>query len=385
MSHSTDASHSKEGKERIAVVIPAYRVTRHILPLIEKIDTQIDGIIVVDDCCPDQSGAFVSEHCRDPRVQVVRCECNQGVGGAVLTGYKRAHELGYTIGVKLDGDGQMDPALISHFTNPIVAGQADYTKGNRFYAPQTLAGMPLLRLFGNAALSFVSKASSGYWDCMDPTNGFTAIHLSLLPLLPLEQIEKRYFFESDMLFRLNTIRAVVKDIPMRALYADEESNLRIARVLIDFPGKYSSRFLKRICYNYFVRDFSAASLELIAGLCLVGFGVGYGLLRWQQWSGLNIPAPTGTVMLAALPIILGFQLLLAALNSDIQNTPNKVVWPGLKGLSTPRERQLFPSSHALTVAVTEKKTAKDSGTTKSATSLDGVAHGFQANTAPHRE
>jgi dolichol-phosphate mannosyltransferase len=335
---------TSESSEHIAVVIPAYKVKKHILPLIAAIGSEVHGIIVVDDCCPDESGSFVLEHCQDERVTVIRCLQNQGVGGAVLTGYKKAWELGYTIAVKLDGDGQMDPALLPSFIKPIALGLADYTKGNRFFAPQTLASMPRVRLFGNAALSFVSKVTSGYWDSMDPTNGYTAIHLSLLPLLPLDSIEKRYFFESDMLFRLNTIRAVVQDIPMRALYADEESHLRIGKVLLDFPQKYLARCLKRICYNYFVRDFTAASLELVVGLLLVGFGTIFGLVSWLQWASAHLPAPTGTIMLAVLPIILGFQLLLAALNFDIQNTPSMVIWPGLKGLVTPDAGHLYTTS-----------------------------------------
>jgi len=218
----------------IAVVIPAYRVTRHILAVIEAMPTVVDHVFVIDDACPDRSGELVKKDCHDPRVEVLTHAHNQGVGGAVMTGYAAAIERGAHIIVKVDGDGQMDPALIPAFVLPILAGQADYTKGNRFFNLEEVRAMPAIRLFGNAVLSFVSKLSSGYWNVFDPTNGYTAIHADVAALLPLNKISRRYFFESDMLFRLNTIRAVVVDVPMAAKYADEVSHLSIPNILGDF-------------------------------------------------------------------------------------------------------------------------------------------------------
>src|SRR5690606_32001950 len=150
----------------------------------------------------------------DPRVRVIRHASNLGVGGAVITGYQAAIADGMDILVKLDGDGQMDASLIPDFIEPIINGEADYTKGNRFFDLEELRSMPRIRLIGNAVLSFMTKFSSGYWNLFDPTNGFTALHADVARYLPLSKISKRYFFESDMLFRLNTLRAVVHDIPM---------------------------------------------------------------------------------------------------------------------------------------------------------------------------
>lgn len=305
----------------IAVVIPSYKVKKHILHVISRIGQEVSAIYVVDDQCPEQTGTFVLEKCHDPRVKVLFHEVNQGVGGAMITGYKQALKDGHEVIVKIDGDGQMDPALLPMFVQPILDGKADYTKGNRFFHLSGVKNMPAMRLFGNALLSFVNKVVNGYWDIVDPNNGYTAIHTNVLKFLPLDKIETRYFFESDMLFRLNTVRAVVWDIPMDAMYGDEESNLRITRVLLEFPPKYFSRFIKRIFYNYFLRDFNVGSLELVCGTCLTLFGGLFGMKNALKYASLGIEAPSGTVMAAALPVILGFQLLLSALSYDISNIP----------------------------------------------------------------
>lgn len=306
---------------KVAVAIPCYKVKAHILDVINKIGSEVDVIYVVDDCCPEGSGDYVLESNVDNRVRVLRNEINMGVGGAVCTAYKQAIIDHIDIVVKIDGDGQMDPSLIKKFINPILKGKADYTKGTRFFTLDSLVSMPPIRKFGNAVLSFVNKASSGYWNIMDPTNGYTAIHRKVLNILPLDKISKRYFFESDMLFRLGTIRAVVNDIPMDARYDDEESNLSIKQVIVEFPPLYIKSFIKRIFYNYFLRDFNGASMEFIVGLILFVFGLLFGGFHWLESVTEQQVASTGTVMLAVLPMIMGFQLLLSAINFDMHNVP----------------------------------------------------------------
>ncbi|HTR17770.1 MAG TPA: glycosyltransferase family 2 protein [Acetobacteraceae bacterium] len=323
----TSASPSPPPSPRIAVVIPCYRVKAHILDVIAAIGPEVANIYVVDDCCPDNSGTFVETHTRDPRVRVVRRECNGGVGAATITGYLAALADHCDVIVKIDGDGQMDPRLLPRFVRPILAGQADYTKGNRFFNPEDVRAMPPIRLAGNAVLSFMTKLSSGYWPLFDPTNGYTAIHAKLLAHLPLERVSTRYFFESDMLFRLGTIRAMVLDIPMTAIYADETSHLRIGSVVPRFLKGHARNFGKRLIYNYFLRDFSIASAELIAGLALLGFGATFGLWHWLINAAHGVVTTSGTVMLAALPVILGLQLLLSFLGYDIAAVPQRPIHP----------------------------------------------------------
>jgi glycosyltransferase involved in cell wall biosynthesis len=287
------------------------------------IGPEVCKIYVVDDCCPDGSGDFVIQHCTDERVIVLRNPVNLGVGGAVMTGYRTAIADGIDIIVKIDGDGQMDPSLISDFVSPIIAGNADYTKGNRFFNLEKISEMPKIRLFGNAVLSFMTKLSSGYWELFDPTNGYTAIHSEVAKHLPLDKISQRYFFETDMLFRLNTLGAVVIDIPMDAKYEDEVSNLKVSKVIGEFLIKHIRNFGKRIFYNYYLRGMSLASIELPFGLILLTAGSTFGISHWIESLQQNVPTPAGTVMLSALPVIIGFQLLLAFIGHDISSSPRR--------------------------------------------------------------
>ena len=310
---------------KIAVIIPCFKVSKFILNVIKNIDKKIDKIYIIDDLCPENSGNLVLKKCKDKRVKVIFNKKNLGVGGAMITGYRQAIIDKMNIAVKIDGDGQMDPRLIDNFINPILEGKADYTKGNRFFNLAFLKKMPKVRLIGNALLSFITKISSGYWDIMDPTNGYTAIHVNLLKILPLEKIDNRYFFESDMLFRLNTIKACVLDIPMIAKYEDEKSNLKISKIILEFPFKHLNRFFKRLFYNYLLRDFNIGSLNLISGICLLLFGVSFGLYHWYKNYPLAKFTPTGTIMFSALSIILGFQMILFFINYDIMSTPKTVL------------------------------------------------------------
>ena len=310
---------------RTIAVIPCYKVRDQILDTVSGLLSYVDYVIVVDDCCPDGSGSYLAQNCNSEKLEVIFHEQNGGVGAAVKSGYLRALELKYDIVVKVDGDGQMDPTFIDRLTQPIINSHADYTKGNRFYDPHTLQRMPGIRLFGNSILSLWNKMVNGYWNIVDPTNGFTAISAITIERLDLDRVNDRYFFESDMLFRLGLIRAVVKDIPIPARYEDEVSNLSISKVIFEFPPKYMIRFFKRIFYQYFLRDFNIATVEMIFGTILLFFGVAVGAWAWIKSIQTGVYTSTGTVMLSVLPIILGFQLLLSAVNFDIQNVPKEPI------------------------------------------------------------
>jgi glycosyltransferase involved in cell wall biosynthesis len=310
---------------KVAVIIPCYKVRTHILSVIKSIGPEVERIFVVDDCCPEQSGRYVEEHCQEERVSVIRNPQNLGVGGAVMRGYEAAIAEGWDILVKIDGDGQMDAELISYFIAPIASGEADYTKGNRFFYLDSIKNMPKIRVFGNAVLSLITKLSSGYWDLFDPTNGYTAIHRDVARHLLPKKISNRYFFETDMLFRLNIMRAVVVDVPMDARYGDEISNLKIRKIVHEFLFKHMVNLGKRIFYNYYLRDMSIASIELPLGIFLFAFGVAYGSIHWLSSMHAGKPTPAGTVMLAALPILLGFQFILGFIGHDIASVPRRPI------------------------------------------------------------
>jgi len=242
-----------------------------------------------------------------------------------MTGYRTAMDAGAEIMVKIDGDGQMDPSLIEAFVMPITGGYADYTKGNRFYSLENIHRMPAVRIFGNAVLSFMTKLSTGYWDLFDPTNGYTAIHRDAALVLSMDKISKRYFFETDMLFRLGLVRAKVVDVPMDAFYGDEVSNLKISKILGEFLGKHTKNFFKRIFYNYFLRGMSIASLELVVGLLIFVFGIAFGTYHWIESAARQVATPVGTVMISALSVLCGLQLLLAFLSFDFASVPRSAL------------------------------------------------------------
>jgi len=324
---------------RIAVVIPAYKCKEYIVDVVSEIPEMVWRIYVVDDACPEKSGDTVNMHVNDPRLCLIYNDTNQGVGGAVMTGYRAAIDEGADIIVKIDGDGQMDPSLILQFVLPILHGEADYTKGNRFYNLEEVSSMPTVRLFGNAVLSLMTKISSGYWNIFDSTNGYTAIHTDVAKHLPFKKISQRYFFEIDMLFRLNIHRAVVVDIPMSAKYGEEVSNLNISKIIGEFLFKNMRNFLKRIFYNYYLRDMSLASIELPVGLSMLFFGVGFGSYHWYLSSQLGSLTAPGTVMLAAMPVLLGLQLILAFIGSDIASVPKRVLHQKYFNLQKKSEHQ----------------------------------------------
>ena len=313
----------------VAVVIPCYRVGARVLSLIPRIGPEVGWIFVVDDACPEHTGDLVEAQCRDPRVQVIRRAANGGVGAAVVDGWRAALASPARIVVKLDGDGQMDPALVPRLVAPIRGGRADYAKGNRFHSLRDTAGMPAARLLGNAALGFMARLATGYWQLFDSTNGFVAIHREVLRQLPLARLAPRYFFESDVLYELGQLRAVVCEMPMQAVYDGEPSSLRPLRMVGPFTRGHLRNFGRRLLYGYFIRGFSLASVELLLGTLLLSFGVAFGGWRWWISAASGEVASAGTVMLAGLPVIIGMQLLLSWLNFDVAAEPRVPVAPML--------------------------------------------------------
>jgi glycosyltransferase involved in cell wall biosynthesis len=323
---------------RLAVVIPCYKSADKVLGVIAKIGPEVAHIVCVDDSCPEGTGRIIERQATDSRLHVVFHETNQGVGGAVCTGYAAALALGADIIIKVDSDGQMDPVEIPTLIHAIVEGYADYTKGNRFFNIEDVAGMPTVRLIGNAGLSFLTKLSSGYWTIFDPTNGYTAIHARVLERIPLERLARRYFFESDLLFRLGTLRACVVDVPIPAIYADERSNMRVQKMILYFFRRNIVNLGKRLFYNYFLRNFSVASVLLVLGTILTVWGVASGIDTWISDLVAGRAASSGQVMLAALPIIVGVQMMLAFLAYDVESEPRIAIHRLLLPKKTPPAR-----------------------------------------------
>lgn len=318
-------------KYEIAVLIPCYLVENTIGAVLARLPRFVKHIIAVDDASPDGTSAVVKKFAaKDRRVLLLRHERNQGVGGAMRTGFLKALELGAQIVVKVDGDDQMDLTYLPDMLVPLIEGRADYTKGNRFRDFQALQQMPFIRRVGNMGLGFLTKAATGYWNLFDPTNGFVAIRADVLAQLPMQRIDRTFFFETSMLANLYMIGAVVRDVPMPARYRGESSNLSVRRTLFEFPFKLILTFLRRLAVKYMIYDFSMASVYILAGLPLLLFGLIFGSIKWVDYAMRDVPAPTGTVMLPTLSVLLGIQFLIAGIEIDLRSTPKTPLSPPLR-------------------------------------------------------
>lgn len=304
----------------IHVVVPAYNEGRFLGQVLSSLPGYVDKIIVVDDCSTDDTFRVASASV-DPRVVVMRTAHNGGIGEAMCLGYQKALELGGEVLVKMDGDGQMAPEHLTLLLDGLIEKGYDYAKGNRFLHNEAINQMPAARIIGNIVLTFLTKAASGYWHIFDPQNGYTAIRAGALRSIALEKLDRRFFFENDVLVHLNIQNFRVIDIPMPARYGDEVSHVSISKVLLTFPPLLIRRFIRRVFQKYILRNFSPVALFLLLGLPIFTWGVLFGAYLWTHSMVTGAPTPTGSIMLSLVPIVLGFQLILQAIVLDIQDTP----------------------------------------------------------------
>lgn len=302
----------------VAIVIPCYKVEKEIDGVLTSLPPFIDYIITVDDCSPDKTGQLLDKAAlSDSRIQVIHHRKNQGVGGAVCSGFRMAMELSTDIVIKLDGDGQMDVSYIEKMVKWLSAPNCDFVKGNRFHNRIHIKNMPAIRRIGNMGMGFLIKMASGYWNISDPTNGYFGIRTETLQQLQFKRLSPRFFFESSLIIELYYTGAKIKDMAMPAIYGNEKSNLSVYKTLFSFPGKIAKALLRRIYLRYFVCDFNINSLYILFGSPIFLFGIVFGLIKWIHYASLNTPAPTGSIMISVLSIILGFQMILASIQYDI--------------------------------------------------------------------
>jgi len=306
-------------QNKIAVVIPYYNASQHIVSVLVKLPKIIDTIYIIDDCGNQTLPQQVLETFQN--VVYIKNDNNLGVGGATKTGFKAAIADKIDIVVKVDADDQMDTSYIEDLIKPLINNQADYSKGNRFRDFKALKAMPLTRKVGNLGLSFLTKAATGYWNNFDPTNGFFAVKTETLEKLDFDNIANRYYFETSLIAELYFQESRIKDISMPAIYGDEKSSMSVWKMPFVFLPKLFKTFIKRIIKSYFIYDFNMSSIYILFGLPLFLFGLIYGLYTWWFYSSQSIFAPTGTIMLVTLTIIIGFQLLLQAVHYDITKAP----------------------------------------------------------------
>jgi len=320
--------HDSEGSLSVGVILPAHNEADHIGEVITTLPEWVDRIYVVDDCSTDDTAQTVLA-LPDERITLLSHEVNTGVGGAMITGYKRGLEDEIDILVKMDSDGQMDPEDMWWLCLPIADDLADYSKGNRFYVVNANKAMPATRKFGSVILSFMTKVASGYWHVFDSQCGFTAIRTGMLRLIDLDRIAPDYFFENDMLISLNPVSARVADIPTATRYGSEISDISITRIAFTFPPRLIGRWWSRMVRKHFVLDFSAVGVLTLFAIPLILFGLIYGIYHWYLSVQHGVPATTGTVMLAVLPIIIGVQMALQAFVMEVSSSPGAEVTRGI--------------------------------------------------------
>jgi len=300
----------------IAVVVPAHNEELLVGTVVTSAPAFVDHVIVVDDASIDATST-AAVAVPDARVEVHRLPENQGVGGAIVFGHKRALELGCDVSVVMAGDAQMDPAYLTQLIDPIADGEAGFTKANRFYGEGSFEGMPRHRVVGNIGLSFLTKAASGYWGLFDPQNGYTAIHRTALERLQLDRLAKRYEFENDLLIKLNVLRVPARDVPIPAVYGTEVSGLNVGRVAPRLLVMLWRGFWHRMWWKYVLQSFSAVALMFFTGLFLVAIGIGFSIFTLVNTLGPPIASP-GTVLLAVAPLLSGLHFLVSAMQLDIQ-------------------------------------------------------------------
>ena len=251
---------------KIGCVIPCYKGGSVTLQLVKKLFEIVDLIVLIDDCCPLNTGKRVLKEFSDKKLIVLINKINKGVGFSTIKGFKTLIKNECDIIVKIDADGQMNPNLIPSLIKPIIAGKSEASKGNRFTNIDDLASMPKVRVFGNLGLSFLSKLSSGYWELFDPTNGFIAFKSSALDKLRLDKVDNRYFFESDLLFQCGLANISFSQLSMKSNYLNEVSSLKPEKEFIRFLIRHVKNTFKRLIYQYFLLDFNIGSLQIICVL-----------------------------------------------------------------------------------------------------------------------
>lgn len=315
---------NKYRKQKIAVVIPYYNAEKHIIDVISKLPDYLYAVIIVDDKSPQPLPKEKIETIINPQIKYyfLENEINLGVGGATKKGFMYAMNNDIDIVIKVDADDQMDLSYIPNLLDSLLDEKIEMAKGNRFKDFKALQKMPVARKTGNLVLSFMIKVATGYWNNFDPTNGFLAIKTNVLKELDFSNLSDRYYFETSLLAELYFQKARIKDIPMPAIYGDEKSSMKVWKMPFLFGRKLTKTFFKRIIKGYFLYDFNVGTIYILFGIPLFLFGVIFGIFQWIHYASLNTLTPTGTIMIIALSIILGFQLILQAIQYDIINAPN---------------------------------------------------------------
>jgi len=307
-------------KRKIAAVVPAYEEEELIGETLSSIPKYVDKIYAVDDGSPpsDRTFEIMQELAKkDPRIVCMRHEKNRGPGTAIVTGYKRALKDGMDIAVVMAGDNQMDPEYLPDFLEPIVEGRAEYSKGNRLLNPEYRKGMSKWRFFGNSILTLLTKIASGYWQVVDPQNGYTAISRRALERIDLDSIYPWYGYPNDILVKLNVYGFRVVDVPHPARYGNEKSKIKYSKYILKVSWLLLKDFFWRLKMKYIILSFHPLVLFYLFGIIFTLIGFFTGLYTLYYKFVLGGPLFVRGV-LSALIFIVGLQFLSFAMLFDMQ-------------------------------------------------------------------
>jgi glycosyltransferase involved in cell wall biosynthesis len=303
----------------IAVIVPAYNEEKLIGKVLKTIPTFIDRILVVDDASTDRTDEVVKTHqLEDSRIIYLRHLRNEGVGGAIITGYKWARDNEMSISVVMAGDAQMDPEDLPKLLDPVVEGEVDYSKGNRLFTGKAWRVIPKTRYLGNGVLSFLTKIASGYWHVADSQSGYGAISLEVLKTIDLDSVYKRYGMPNDLLARLNVYHFRVRDVSVNPVYGiGEHSGIKIYKVVFTLSFLLLKLFIWRLKEKYIIRDFHPLVLFYLMGFVLTPIGLIFGcyLITYRVFIG---PVAATSALFAAFFAISGLQSLFFAMWFDME-------------------------------------------------------------------
>lgn len=307
-------------KLRVAAILPCYNEEKLIAKTITTLPDFVDDIIAVDDKSTDDTWKIISDLSkRDKRVAPIHLDANEGIGGAYVHGFDYALEHKADLIFTMAGDAQCNQNYMSNMIDTLIDQNLDYVKANRFVHLEELKQMPTFRRVGNTVITILTKFSSGYYSIFDSQNGYGVFKRATLERLPFEHIGRRYDYENTLLIALAIMGAKVKDEPVPAIYGDEVSTIPVFKTTMRALKVVWKGFWRRMYYKYVVVNFHPIALFLFSGLLTLGFGVGFGIFLAIDRIVTHTPPSTGSVMIAVLPIILGFQLLLSAITMDMNN------------------------------------------------------------------
>lgn len=312
---------------KVGVVIPCYMGGNVTIQMVTQVIKYADIVLLVDDCCPLDTGNKLLKKNLSPKIHVIHNKRNLGVGGATKQGFKWLLEQKCEVILKIDADNQMNPADIPKMVAPILNKECEATKGNRFTNLENLLNMPKIRLVGNTLLSYITKLSTGYWEIFDPTNGFIAFRSDVLRNIDIKKTDDMYFFETDILFRCSLKNILIKNIEVDISYKDIYSSLNPIKELPIFLVKNIKLIFKRIIYQYFLLDFNHGSIDLLLSFSTGLIGLSIALYSLYNSYNDNVYASAGTVSLFTIFTIISLQLFLSFIYYDCST---KVLFRAIK-------------------------------------------------------